>query len=218
MCWNTKYAMTERLAELRAPISVELCESDVDNFNSKEWKLLAAVVKVLQPLDQATTELCADCYPTLSQVIPTAHCTQVVSHERVSEDYLGAPVLPQSEYPLEWWKSHGSQLYPVLAKVAQKYLSIPATQARSERLFATAENIVSSQRELLLPDHVEQLVFLHENLGWFLSAGVSELDDGSFGTALGDVRFEQYVTVDSTVETCGPLMDSKIVQIVRPHE
>ncbi|KAH7978611.1 hypothetical protein HPB49_006098 [Dermacentor silvarum] len=47
---------------------------------------------------------------------------------------------------------------------------------------------------------------------------VSELDDGSFGAALGDVSFEQYVAVDSTVETYGPLTDSEIVQIVRPHE
>ncbi|KAL3195414.1 hypothetical protein MRX96_015876 [Rhipicephalus microplus] len=35
---------------------------------------------------------------------------------------------------------------------------------RSERLFSTAGNVVTSRRELLLPDHVEQLVFLHENL------------------------------------------------------
>lgn len=83
--WNSEYAMMEGLVELRAPISVELCDSDVDNLSSREWKLMAAVVKVLQPLDQATTELCADCYPTLSQVIPLMHCTQVVLHEHVSE-------------------------------------------------------------------------------------------------------------------------------------
>lgn len=35
---------------------------------------------------------------------------------------------------------------------------------RSERLFSTAGNVVTSRQELLLPDHVEQLVFLHENL------------------------------------------------------
>lgn len=46
----------------------------------------------------------------------------------------------------------------------------------------------------------------------------NELDDGSFRAALGDVRFEQYVAVDSNVETCSPLMDSKIVQMVRPHD
>lgn len=46
---------------------------------------MAAAVKVLQPLDQATTNLCADRYPTLSQVIPLMHCTQVVLPRHVSE-------------------------------------------------------------------------------------------------------------------------------------
>ncbi|KAH8019801.1 hypothetical protein HPB51_022469 [Rhipicephalus microplus] len=46
----------------------------------------------------------------------------------------------------------------------------------------------------------------------------NELDDGSFRVALGDVRFDEYVAVDSNVETCGPLTDSEIVQMVRPHD
>ncbi|KAH7964038.1 hypothetical protein HPB51_027720 [Rhipicephalus microplus] len=46
----------------------------------------------------------------------------------------------------------------------------------------------------------------------------NELDDGSFRAALGDVRFDKYVAVDSKVETCGPLTDSEIVQMVRPHD
>ncbi|KAH8042298.1 hypothetical protein HPB51_021382 [Rhipicephalus microplus] len=46
----------------------------------------------------------------------------------------------------------------------------------------------------------------------------NELDDGSFRAALGDVRFDEYVAVDSNVGTCGPLTDSEIVQMVRPHD
>ncbi|KAH8038625.1 hypothetical protein HPB51_002749 [Rhipicephalus microplus] len=46
----------------------------------------------------------------------------------------------------------------------------------------------------------------------------NELDDGSFRAALGDVRFDEYVAVDSNVESCGPLTDSEIVQMVRPHD
>ncbi|KAH7977182.1 hypothetical protein HPB51_026968 [Rhipicephalus microplus] len=83
--WNSEYAMIERLVELRAPISVELCDLDVDTLSSREWKLMAVAVKVLQPLDQATTELCADRYPTLSQVIPLVHCAQVVLHKHASQ-------------------------------------------------------------------------------------------------------------------------------------
>ncbi|KAH8036917.1 hypothetical protein HPB51_006978 [Rhipicephalus microplus] len=46
----------------------------------------------------------------------------------------------------------------------------------------------------------------------------NELDDGSFRAALGDVRFDEYVAVDSNVDICGPLMNSEIVQMVRPHD
>ncbi|KAH9365830.1 hypothetical protein HPB48_013366 [Haemaphysalis longicornis] len=91
--WNCEYAMMERLVELRAPISLELCESDVDNLSSTEWKLMASAVKVLQPLDQATTELCADRYPTLSQVIPLVHCTEVVLREQVHEGEEAASIV-----------------------------------------------------------------------------------------------------------------------------
>lgn len=276
--WNSEHAMLARLLKLRAPISVELSESDsVENLSAQEWKLMNAVVKVLQPLEQATAELSADHYPTLSQVIPLLHCTRVMLEEHISgadeaapfassllrslstrfpdikmakvpalamlidprfksvcyttetekkwakalltssaeklppplqehdqepsvkpgpamgatstvwtvfselsstarketdnghaarqaADYLSAPLLPRAENPLDWWKGRGSQLYPALAKVAQMYLSIPATQTRSERLFSTAGSVVSNRRELLLTEHVEQLVFLHENL------------------------------------------------------
>ncbi|KAH8022618.1 hypothetical protein HPB51_000918 [Rhipicephalus microplus] len=47
---------------------------------------------------------------------------------------------------------------------------------------------------------------------------INELDDGSFRAALGGVRFDEYVAVDSNVATCGPLTDSEIVQMVRPHD
>ncbi|KAH8041826.1 hypothetical protein HPB51_018620 [Rhipicephalus microplus] len=49
-------------------------------------------------------------------------------------------------------------------------------------------------------------------------APVEVQTSGSFRAALGDVRFDEYVTVDSNVETCGPLTDSEIVQMVRPHD
>lgn len=88
--YNTKllggeYAMMERMVELGAPISLKFCESNLDNLSSKEWTLMAAAAKVLQPLEQATTEPRADRYPTLSQVIPLVHCTVVVPQKHISE-------------------------------------------------------------------------------------------------------------------------------------
>ncbi|XP_049275497.1 zinc finger BED domain-containing protein 4-like [Rhipicephalus sanguineus] len=76
---NSEHQMTSRLLKLRKPIIVELLECDgVDNLTAPEWKLMTAVVKVLDPLAQATTELSGDKYPTLSQVIPLLECTSIV--------------------------------------------------------------------------------------------------------------------------------------------
>ncbi|XP_075737457.1 zinc finger BED domain-containing protein 4-like [Rhipicephalus microplus] len=273
--WNSEHQMMTRLLKLRKPITVKLSECDaVDNFTAAEWKLMTAAVKVLDPLAQATTELCGYKYPTLSQVIPLLKCTGIVlaRHTAQSDEssaiasslacsikarfpgvktsentalamlldprfkdafytkraekkwacsvltkaaegtlqvlgckastesdtgldssqdasvwgafasiasdgskitgpsikddvqkYLRAPLLSRCEDPLDWWKSKGSHLHPSLVRVARRYLSVPATQTTSERLFSTAGAIVTCRRKHLLPQHVEQLVFLHDN-------------------------------------------------------
>lgn len=54
--------------------------------------------------------------------------------------------------------------YPYFGRVVRCYLCIPATETASERVFWSAGNIVSKKRQKLIPDHVEELVFLHQNL------------------------------------------------------
>ncbi len=65
--------------------------------------------------------------------------------------------------PLEWWRQHEAH-FPQVAKLAKKYLCIPATSAPSERAFSTSGNIVTCQRSALKPERVDQLVFLALNL------------------------------------------------------
>lgn len=57
----------------------------------------------------------------------------------------------------------GSLKYPLLAKTAQKFLAIPATQVASARMLSTSVDTVMDRRELLLPEQVEQLVLLRDN-------------------------------------------------------
>ena len=68
------------------------------------------------------------------------------------------------EDPLLWWKKRESQ-YPLMVKLVRKYFSIPATSVRSEEIFSTAGNVLTGKRNRLLPENVNRLVFLHENLG-----------------------------------------------------
>ncbi|TKS72006.1 Zinc finger BED domain-containing protein 1 [Collichthys lucidus] len=74
------------------------------------------------------------------------------------------PQLPPDADPLLWWKSTGSARYPYIAQVAKKYLTVPGTSVRSERVFSSAGNIVNKKRSALAADHVDRLVFLANNM------------------------------------------------------
>lgn len=65
--------------------------------------------------------------------------------------------------PLDWWKIQAPN-YPILAKLAKKYLCICASSSASERLFSTSGHIASKKRTLLKPDKLNMLVFLSKNL------------------------------------------------------
>lgn len=77
--------------------------------------------------------------------------------------YLQAPGPDSEADPLEWWKLHGMN-FPQIAKLAKKYLSIPATSSSSERAFSASGNIVTCKRSCLKPSRVDQLTFLALNL------------------------------------------------------
>lgn len=88
--------------------------------------------------------------------------TQTRGEEEVRK-YLEAPSLPLTDNPLEWWSSN-DLVYPRLVKLAKRHLCIPGTSVAAEIVFSTAGDIVSAQRSMLTPQHVDQLVFLHKNL------------------------------------------------------
>jgi len=70
----------------------------------------------------------------------------------------------------------GQIKYPHIKCLALQHLAIPATQVTSERLFSTAGQIVSD-RTLLLPEHVEQLLFLKDYYKFILE--MEEIEDNS---------------------------------------
>lgn len=77
-------------------------------------------------------------------------------------DYFSTPHIPTMENPLKWWARSQDQL-PRLAKLAQRYLAVPATSTPSERVFSLAGNTITRQRSSLHPAHVDALIFLHAN-------------------------------------------------------
>lgn len=84
--------------------------------------------------------------------------------EKQLKDYLAASTLPGGADPLEWWKSPGAAMHPVLAVLARRYLTINATSVSSERVFSVAGNVVTKRRSCMNPDTVNRMVFLACNL------------------------------------------------------
>ena len=62
---------------------------------------------------------------------------------------------------LDWWKMYEKEL-SLLAKLAEKYLCIPATVVLSESAFSTAGHVVNAKQAQ--PENVNSLVFLAHNL------------------------------------------------------
>lgn len=76
--------------------------------------------------------------------------------------YLHEECIDANVNPLPWWRDNQSR-FPLLSKVARKYMCICATSTPSERVFSAAGNIVTPVRSSLKPHKVNMLVFLARN-------------------------------------------------------
>ena len=68
-----------------------------------------------------------------------------------------------SSNPLQWWQMKEPQ-YPNLAKVAWKYLCIPATSASSERVFSVAGLASHDRRSRISPTKLDKVIFINKNM------------------------------------------------------
>ena len=79
------------------------------------------------------------------------------------ERYEGFTYPGKNTNILLWWKQHEGVL-PLLASLAKRILAIPASSAKSERVFSTGGNIVTAKRNRLAPKNVENLIKIKENM------------------------------------------------------
>jgi hypothetical protein len=85
--------------------------------------------------------------------------TQAVETQSEYDNWCaGRNISPEADI-LEWWKMHEEE-FPVLARLAKRYLSIPASSAPSERVFSNLKNIVTQKRVHLSGVALCQLLFV----------------------------------------------------------
>lgn len=65
---------------------------------------------------------------------------------------------------LSWCRRKGKQMFPILARVVQSTLCIPASSAMSENNFLDAGNILTKKCNRLKPRTVNNLMFLRSSI------------------------------------------------------
>ena len=64
---------------------------------------------------------------------------------------------------VDFWKGNEGK-YPLLAKLAKKYLAIPATSVTAERVFSKLGLLLSKRHLTLDPENVHQIIFMSDKL------------------------------------------------------
>ena len=77
------------------------------------------------------------------------------------ERYQQEDPISSNDCALKWWYRH-KDLYPIMSKLAAKYLSVQATSTAAERAFSTLGNMVTKKRTLLSDEHVQKLSYLKD--------------------------------------------------------
>lgn len=123
-----------------------------------------------QPRDQQPAENLKNALSAMGCLFGDTYCTDSPDQDinlllqKEMLMYEQESPIPAQQNPLMWWKTLGSGRYPHIAQMAKKYLSIPGSSVRSERVFSSAGNIVNKKRSALAPSNVDYLVFLANNL------------------------------------------------------
>ena len=85
------------------------------------------------------------------------------SYLKELERYQDEPNLRAQDNPLEFWKKFKS-VYPVMFKLALKYLSVQATSTAAERAMSLLGNLLTKKRLALSDENVNRLCYLSDCL------------------------------------------------------
>ncbi|CAG8518112.1 11697_t:CDS:2, partial [Racocetra fulgida] len=81
--------------------------------------------------------------------------------EEISE-YLKLEEIDFDCDPLGWWHERRNK-FPVMSRLAKKYLAVFASSTASERLFSNAGNLITAKRTRISPKLFKRLIFFKKN-------------------------------------------------------
>jgi len=116
--------------------------------------------------EHATTSSTNTVSPTLSSAASSLTTSSTSLNPAVHHEftaYTSEPTICQSECPLSWW-SVNHHKYPLIANVARRLLSVPATSCCSSRLYTKQHEMLMDKRDTVQREKDEQLLFCMENL------------------------------------------------------
>lgn len=141
-------------------------------MNHAVERIKSEVVTLLRQMDQESGNPSASTSGTATSLWDSFHqrVEDSTTHRSIQTDanievrrYFEEPCIQRTNDPIEWWKGN-AHCFPLLNKIARKYLSIPGFSVPSERLFSKAGQLVSERRNRLKPSNIDMLLFLNNNL------------------------------------------------------
>jgi len=76
------------------------------------------------------------------------------------EHYKLEPEVDQDTCPIQWWLAHRAS-HPLVATLAAKFLSSPATTVPCEQLFSVASHVLNNKHASLSSSNLNKLLRLH---------------------------------------------------------
>uniref|UniRef100_A0A4W5K2U1 Zinc finger BED-type containing 4-like 2 n=1 Tax=Hucho hucho TaxID=62062 RepID=A0A4W5K2U1_9TELE len=132
----------------------------------------STIVHLQPPSHNHVSPVAKTMYDILLGEDPTVRMPEI--HQQL-ENYIAEPLCKRSLSPLHWWRSKEHR-FPAVARLARIFLAIPTTAVAADRAFAPRETTVAQRRAILGPQHLDHILFLHQNNDY-----VEKLMGGSTG-------------------------------------
>ncbi|XP_054844275.1 zinc finger BED domain-containing protein 4-like [Eublepharis macularius] len=150
-CWNSTYAMLERLVEQQTALTMQLSENGTgrgeSQFSQEEWLTISQTVEVLKPFKDYTIMASSET-ATLGLVIPLVHALQNIMTSFLNPDSGCADLVPAVRaFVRRLQQGIMSQLQPITEK--ELYMLATMCDPRIKGTFAERAGKLSSLREAL---------------------------------------------------------------------